>query len=166
MTTNMKWVFKKCKCVTLDSPTYCLLSLEIQSRVATLKSFCLFNQILFYSSKGFMLLKKKNLPAAAALQPYSQNRSTSSRQISNTEKQANKKPLRDLLNVSLYGFFTPSFWSCCDPPLSHDSQLLARRTETSGRAHWEPGVYIGAEQPGEHSSCGDDTVCAREVRYK
>jgi len=55
-----------------------LLSLEIQSRGATLKSFSFFNQIFFCRSKGFMLLKKNNLPAAAALQPYSQSWSTSS----------------------------------------------------------------------------------------
>lgn len=152
--------------MTLDSSTYCLLLLEIQNRATALKSFYLFNQIFFCNSKGFMPLKKNNLSVAAALQPYSQNRSTSSRQISNTEMQENKKPLRDLLNVSLCGFFTPSFWSCCDPPLSHDSQLIAKRTETSGRAHCEAGVHTGAEQPGEHSSCGDDTACPRQLRYK
>lgn len=81
MNTDRKQIFLKCKYVTLDSPTYCLLSQEIQSRKVTLESSSLFNQIFFYNSKGFMLLKKNNLPTVTALQPYSQNWSTSSRQI-------------------------------------------------------------------------------------
>lgn len=39
MNTNMKQVFLKCKCVTLDSPMYCLLSLEIQSGGGNVKIF-------------------------------------------------------------------------------------------------------------------------------
>lgn len=109
-----------------------------------LKYFSFFSQIFFYNSKYFMPLKKNNLPTVAALQPYSQNQSTSSRQIWNPEKQANKNSPRNLLNVSS----VPPLWSCCDPPLSYDLQLIAKRTENSGRTHWEAEIYTGAEQSG------------------